>query len=61
MPQYGFPVQLRGSAQVIVGQWHIRCFADLNCKGDTDNSGLHIVQAGGFGIKGEQISRFQSL
>ena len=52
--QHCFPVQLFRGAHIIVAKWHVGSLAGLNGKGHTNDIGVHITQAGGLGIKGEQ-------
>ena len=52
--QHCVPVQLVRDAQVIVCQRHIGRAPGLHGKETPDNARLHIVEAGGLGIKGKQ-------
>src|SRR5690554_8198727 len=40
---------------------HIGRFARLDGKGYADNFGVHITQAGGFGVEGELVGGFQAF
>ena len=53
-------VQLHGRPQVVMRQGHIGGFARLHGKGNANDSRLHVIQAGGLGIEGEQLGLVQA-
>ena len=59
--QYLVAVQLVRCAHVVMAHRHIGRFARLDGKGYADNFGVHITQAGGFGVEGELVGGFQAF
>ncbi len=54
-------IQLGRSPQIVVSQRQISRLTRLDGKRDTDNLGLHIVEAIGFGVEGKQLGLLQLL
>jgi hypothetical protein len=49
------PVELVRRAGVIVREGQVRGLAGFNAERDADDAGLHVVEARGFGVEGEEI------
>ena len=59
--QHRVAVQLLRRAHIIMAQWHVSGLSRLNSKRNADNFGIHVAEAGGFGVEGEQIGIFEFL
>ena len=59
--QHRVTVQLLRRAHIIMAQWHVSGLSRLNGKRNADNFGIHVAEAGGFGVEGEQIGIFEFL
>ena len=58
--EHALAVQLLGRAGIVVAQRHVGRDAGLDAEGDADDLGLHVVEAGGLGVEGEQRRRARS-
>ncbi len=59
--QHLVAIQLIGGTGVVVGQGDVGGLAGLHGEGDADDACLHVAQAGGLRIEGEQLGPLQSF
>ena len=57
--EHRLPRQLIRRAGVVMPNRNIGCKTGLDAKRQADNLRLHVIEAGGFGIKRDQLGRFQ--